>query len=159
SRRRLGEAHSRASTRRTRGASVATRSKRSIARPASSTDRSMLRTLCAAGVVALVCGCAATIDSPRVDRETQRASPRSGIDLQYVDRAVRPQDDLYRALNGKWLDTFVIPADKGRYGSFDRLRDDTELQLKAIVEEVAAAPAVPGSEAQKIRDLYRSFMD
>ena len=84
----------------------------------------------------------------------------SGIDLKYVDPAVRPQDDFYRAVNGKWLDTFEMPVDKARYGSFDKLREDTELQLKAIIEDVAKSTDVaPGSEAQKIRDLYNSFMN
>ena len=45
----------------------------------------------------------------------------SGIDLKYVDPAVRPQDDFYRAVNGKWLDTFEMPVDKARYGSFVQL--------------------------------------
>ncbi len=84
----------------------------------------------------------------------------SGVDRTYIDTAVRPQDDFYRFVNGKWLDTFVIPADKARYGAFDKLRDDTELQVKALVEDAArATDAAPGSETQKIRDLYNSFMD
>jgi len=83
-----------------------------------------------------------------------------GIDLQYVDPSTRPQDDLYRAVNGKWLDTFELPADKARYGAFDKLHDDTEEQLRRIVESVAGSTAAaPGSETQKIRDLYNSFMD
>ena len=45
-------------------------------------------------------------------------APRSGIDTQYASPSIRPQDDLYRYLNGKWLDEFQIPADKGRYVSF-----------------------------------------
>ena len=53
-----------------------------------------------------------------------------------------------------------MPADKGRYGSFDKLRDDTELQLRTIVEDASKSPdAAPGSETQKIRDLYNSFMN
>jgi len=84
----------------------------------------------------------------------------SGIDLRYVDPSVRPQDDFYRAVNGKWLDTFEMPVDKARYGAFDKLREDTELQLKAIIEDVAkSTDAAQGSETQKIRDLYLSFMD
>ena len=59
---------------------------------------------------------------------------RSGIDLKYVDSSVRPQDDFYRAVNGKWLDTFEVPADRARYGSFDKLREDTELELKAKLD-------------------------
>ena len=38
----------------------------------------------------------------------------SGIDLQYVDHNVRPQDDFYRYVNGKWLADTTIPSDKGR---------------------------------------------
>ena len=48
--------------------------------------------------------------------------------------SVRPQDDLYRHLNGKWLDSFQIPADKGSYGSFTYLYDLTQEQLRGIVE-------------------------
>ncbi len=80
----------------------------------------------------------------------------SGIDLEYVDESVRPQDDLYRHLNGKWLDTFQIPADKGSYGSFTFLADNTQEQLRGIVEGLGAAD---DAEARKIADLYASFMD
>jgi putative endopeptidase len=98
---------------------------------------------------------------PAQTRAEKRTEPAlgSGIDLRYTDPTVRPQDDLYRAVNGKWLDTFELPADKARYGSFDRLREDTEQQLKVIIEDAArSANAPPGSETQKIRDLYASFM-
>jgi predicted metalloendopeptidase len=90
------------------------------------------------------------------------ASPplRSGIDLQFVDPSVRPQDDLFRHLSAKWLDSVAIPADRARYGSFDELRDATELQLKQIVEGLAQARDLPaGSDERKIADLYNSFMD
>ena len=113
----------------------------------STSNRSMLRALLAA-VLALAVASAGA------------AELASGVDRKYVDNAVRPQDDFYRSVNGKWLDTFVMPADKARYGAFDKLRDDTELQVKALVEDAArATDAAPGSETQKIRDLYNSFMD
>jgi predicted metalloendopeptidase len=48
----------------------------------------------------------------------------SGIDLQFIDKSVRPQDDFYHYVNGKWLERTEIPADKARYGTFDKLRDD-----------------------------------
>ena len=66
----------------------------------------------AAGLAALM-GCA-TVTA---------ATLESGVDLQYVDRAVRPQDDLYRHLNGKWLDSFQLPPDKSIYGSFTIIQD------------------------------------
>jgi len=101
------------------------------------------------------------------------AAPRAGVDTQYVDDSVRPQDDLYRHLNGKWLDTFEIPADKGTYGAFTLIDDATQEQLRGIVEGLtaptagarsAAGAGAPGAgapdvDAQKIADLYASFMD
>ena len=86
----------------------------------------------------------------------QRHAPLSGVDLQYVDQSVRPQDDLYRHLNGKWLDSFQIPADKGSYGSFTYLYDITQEQLRVIVDGLDGSG---DAEARKIADLYASFMD
>jgi predicted metalloendopeptidase len=84
----------------------------------------------------------------------------SGLTPAHADASVRPQDDLFRAVNGQWLATFEIPADKSNYGSFTKLDDDAEAQVKAIIEEAAAAKDVaPGSEAQKLRDFYNAFMD
>jgi putative endopeptidase len=84
----------------------------------------------------------------------------SGVDMQYVDATVRPQDDLYRHLNGKWLDTFELPADKGSYNSFTRIDDQTQEQLRTIVDGLADQTAAPrDANAQKLADLYASFMD
>ncbi len=82
----------------------------------------------------------------------------SGIDLQYMDKTVRPQDDFYRYVSGKWLASTEIPADRARYGSFDLLRDRAEVHSRAIIEE-AKADAPAASEERKIADLYASFMD
>ena len=76
-----------------------------------------------------------------------------------VDPAVRPQDDLFRHVNGHWLATTEIPADRAVDGAFVRLRDEAEAQARAIVEEAAAADAEPGSVARKIGDLFAGFMD
>jgi predicted metalloendopeptidase len=95
--------------------------------------------------------CAAAADSP-----APNAAMLSGIDLQYVDHSVRPQDDLYRYLNGKWLDGFQIPPDKGSYGSFTYLDDMTQEQLRGIIDGLAGNA---DTEARKIADLYASFMD
>ena len=84
----------------------------------------------------------------------------SGIDLEYVDAAVRPQDDFFQYFNGKWLASAKIPADKSSWGSFLELRDETQHQLRTIIEAAAQdAHALPGSDEQKIGDLYASFMD
>lgn len=84
---------------------------------------------------------------------------KSGIDLRHVDESVRPQDDLFRHVNGGWLSTAEIPSDKARYGEFMRLRDEAEAHLREIVDRLAAGSWESGSDEQKIADLYRDFMD
>ncbi|GAA3619075.1 M13 family metallopeptidase [Kineosporia mesophila] len=86
---------------------------------------------------------------------------RSGIEIDQLSPSIRPQDDLFRHVNGTWLDTAEIPPDKSVYGTFHRLRDEAEAQLRVIVESAAGSTgtAEPGSEAQKVGDLYASFMD
>jgi predicted metalloendopeptidase len=86
--------------------------------------------------------------------------PVSGLDLAAVDSSVRPQDDLFHHVNGGWLATTEIPADKASYGAFDILFDKAQVDLRNIVEDAAKSTAkTPGSEAQKIGDFYESFMN
>ena len=77
--------------------------------------------------------------------------------MQFTDKSVRPQDDFYTYINGKWLATVEIPADKAEYGSFDMLFDESQEQLKSLIEELGSAPA--DADAQKIAILYASFLD
>ena len=85
---------------------------------------------------------------------------KSGVDRAYRDSKVRPQDDLFRHINGKWLAESTIPADRPLDGAFYKLRDKSEADLRAIIEETAArADNAPGSEARKVGDLFASFMD
>ena len=84
---------------------------------------------------------------------------KSGIDTSNIDPAVRPQDDLFRHMNGTWLTTAQIPADRAADGAFYWLRDESEKKVREIIETTASAISAPGSVAQKIGDLYRSFMD
>jgi len=84
---------------------------------------------------------------------------KSGIETQYIDPSVRAQDDFFAYLNGKWLKTAEIPADKSSWGTFMKLRDDTTPQLREIIEADQKAHAKAGTDVQKIGDLYASFMD
>lgn len=84
----------------------------------------------------------------------------SGIELQWIDSKVRPQDDFFRYTAGKWLDTAQIPADKGRTGSFDALAELALNQSRDIIQELAQRTDLKaGSNQQKIADMYSSFMD
>ena len=80
----------------------------------------------------------------------------SGLDLRWVDPAVRPQDDLFAHLNGVYLREHEIPADRAQDGAFRDLRDRAEEDVRAIVEEAAHAD---GPDAERIAALYASFMD
>ncbi len=81
----------------------------------------------------------------------------SGIPADELDRGIRPQDDLFRHVNARWLARTEIPADRASYGSAWILAEDAERAVRAIVEEAGSAPE--GSEERKFGDLYASFMD
>ncbi len=82
---------------------------------------------------------------------------RSGIELSELSPGIRPQDDLFRHVNGAWLERTEIPEDKARWGSFHLIAEQAEKDVRAIIEEVVDAE--PGTEARKIGDLFTSFMD
>jgi len=81
----------------------------------------------------------------------------AGIQIEELDEAVRPQDDLFRHVNGKWIDRTEIPSDKSRYGSFHVLAEEAEKAVRDIIVEAQSAD--PGTEERKFGDLYASFLD
>lgn len=85
----------------------------------------------------------------------------SGIDTSELDPAVRPQDDLFLHVNGKWIERTEIPADKARYGSFAVLAENAEEAVRDIITGTTAPPAgtMALSEEQKVAALYESFMN
>ncbi|GAB2860474.1 M13 family metallopeptidase [Pseudoduganella ginsengisoli] len=93
------------------------------------------------------------------EHQSAPAALTSGIDIQYIDAKVRPQDDFFQHLNGEWLKTTQIPEDKSSWGSFAKLRDDTLPQLRSIIEDLQASKQKAGSNEQKIADLYASYMN
>src|SRR5262249_3627780 len=92
--------------------------------------------------------------------QTKSGGKSLGIDVSGMDRTARPQDDFFRFVNGAWFEKTAIPADSASYGSFAILRDKSQDALKEIIEQSAAQKNAPrGSNAQKVGDLYTSFMD
>jgi putative endopeptidase len=84
----------------------------------------------------------------------------SGLDLASYDRAVRPQDDLYRFANGGWLRDTQIPPDMSEYGAFSMLGQRAENDQRTLVEQAQRDTRAPADSIQrKIGDLYASFMD
>jgi putative endopeptidase len=84
---------------------------------------------------------------------------KSGIELANLDTQVKPQQDFFRYVNGNWLAKTEIPADKASWGSFNELREEADKHVLTLIKEAAAKPAEAGSDAQKIGDLYRAFLD
>jgi len=119
--------------------------------PAAAVQRALLTA--AGAALAVACG-------PAPSRpEAVAPALRSGIEQASFDRSVRPQDDFYRYVNGTWLKTTQIPADKPSWAPYIKLRDDTDAQVREIIAQAAEFPGAVGSEAQKVGDFYASFMD
>ena len=76
----------------------------------------------------------------------------SGLDPASFSSVTTPREDLFRYVNGPWIDTYRLPDDRARYGSFDKLAEDAESQIRDILEDEQ-------SQADKSKTLYRSFSD
>jgi len=84
----------------------------------------------------------------------------SGIDPSGFDTSVRPQDDFFDYVNGSWVEETEIPSDKARWGTFDALGEQSQRDVRALVEEVSTAEDVAnGTPTQKIRDFYNAYLD
>lgn len=108
--------------------------------------------LCRAAIVAI----ALTLPAGVAQAADMAAAMSAGLDLAGFDRETRPQDDLFRHVNGTWLKATGIPADRSRWGMFDQLRDESDHNVRAILESPAAKD---DAGARKIRDYYASYMD
>src|SRR5690242_5128613 len=102
----------------------------------------------------------ALLAAPAVAQQQQASPVRTlGVDTTNFDRAVRPQDDFFRFVNGAWLEHTQIPADASSWGAFNELTEKSRAAVHQIVENAAKSNAPAGSEQRKIGDLYQSYMD
>lgn len=83
----------------------------------------------------------------------------SGIIKSNMDTLVQPGDNFEDFVNGSWLKSNAIPADKSSFGSFDLLYDQSQKDVREIIENAAKQDAKEGSEEQKIGDFYASYVD
>ncbi|KAA8886634.1 M13 family metallopeptidase [Nocardia colli] len=88
---------------------------------------------------------------------TPASKQLAGVDMGGADPAIRPQDDLYRHVNGKWLRDYQLPPDKVAFGSTSEAAERTEQQLREIIDGIKDPK--PGSEEQQIRDLFDARVD
>ena len=77
-----------------------------------------------------------------------------GINLDLMDKTVKPGDDFFRFVNGTWYDKTDIPNDRVRWGSFDELRQNTDKDALAILKEAATKKLDPNSDQAKAVNVY-----
>ncbi len=82
-----------------------------------------------------------------------------GVDLSHQDPNTRPGDDFFRYINGHWLDTYELPADRSNHGSFIALRDRSDERVRTIINDLTSMEPAPNSMEQKVSDYYLSYMD
>lgn len=97
-------------------------------------------------------------DAPPAD-VAATAPVKSGIDVANLDPDVRPGDDFFAYVNGKWARETEIPADKSSYSTFARINDDVQERVKVIIEESATGDFAKGTDEQKVGDLYKSYVN
>ena len=113
---------------------------------------------CVATVLA-ACG----TDSPKSAQPAEPNDPPApalGFDPKDLDSPIRPQDDFFDYVNGNWSNNTAIPAEWSSYGVSQILYDETEQQLRSLIESAAGADAERDDlDAHKIGDLFASFMN
>ncbi len=83
-----------------------------------------------------------------------------GINLEYMDKNVKPGDDFFRYVNGEWFDKTEIPADRTRWGSFDELRQNTDIDALTILKEAVNNKKLdPNSDQMKAVNVFKTYLD
>jgi predicted metalloendopeptidase len=117
------------------------------------------------GIAALIFSSSASVagaqsSSVAITNDSPAASSKeSRFDRSDFNPDVRPQDDLFEHVNGRWLRETEIPADKSNYGSFTALADLSQRRCNELIKQLAEQDHAEGTDAQKIGDFYKSFMD
>ena len=108
---------------------------------------------CACLALMVACG-----NSTKKDSMKEETTDK-GLDLSAMDSSVRPQDDFYNFVNGGWMKTNKIPADKPSWGTFYMLREETDEQCLTILDNLLKEQYPAGSEGEKIQILYKNYMN
>ena len=115
-----------------------------------------------AGIIALnscASKTASELEPATPPMENVKVISENGLDFTAFDKSVRPQDNFYDFVNGSWMKTAKIPADKSTWGSFNKLAEDTDNNSMTILHSLLNDKFAPGSEGKKIQDLYATYMD
>ena len=102
--------------------------------------------------------CMLSVTTGCKDKSNQQPLDK-GMNIANMDTTMSPGTDFYRYATGGWADANPIPDEYGRYGSFEKLYENNQDQIKSLIEELGKAENSTGSVAQKIGDLYKQGMD
>lgn len=94
-----------------------------------------------------------------IKANTTKKELTSGILKKYMDTTVHPGNDFMTYVNGTWLRNTEIPADKSSYGVGYIIHEESQDNVKKIIEESSSGDFAKGSDEQKVGDLYKSYMD
>ncbi len=82
-----------------------------------------------------------------------------GVDLEGMDASVKPGADFYKYAGGTWIKKNPIPSDRARWGTFDALREESDVNVRKILDEEATKKHEKGATAQKVADMYAAYLD
>lgn len=90
---------------------------------------------------------------------SQKSAAPKGIDAANLDTTVSAKADFYDYACGGWMKANPLKPEYSRFGTFDQLAENTREQVRGLIDSLANATAKPGTNAQKVADLYRMGMD
>ncbi len=93
------------------------------------------------------------------DRVGGSGQTSHGLDLAGMDKTVKPGDDFFSFVNGGWVKSTEIPADRSNYGVFAQLREMADKRTSDLIQGAASGQAAAGTEAAQVGDYYSSYMD
>jgi putative endopeptidase len=82
-----------------------------------------------------------------------------GVDLEGMDASVKPGANFYQYGGGTWIKKNPIPSDRARWGMFDQMREESDANVRKILDEQAAKKPEKGTSAQKATDMYAAYLD
>jgi len=91
--------------------------------------------------------------------QNNTSEQKQDLNLANLDTTVAPGADFYQYATGGWQKANPIPDEYSRYGTFDKLREENQKQIKELIEELSKKNNVFGSNAQKVSDLYKMGID
>ena len=118
--------------------------------------RALTSTVCLLGALAVLSACT---DRTGGGSGSGAANAAHGLDLAGMDRSVRPGDDFFSYVNGSWVKTAEIPADRSSWGVFSQLREVADKRTADLIKTAGASQGPAGSDSAKVGDAYASYMD